>query len=268
MSTRFPVALFFVFATAVSVQAQDLADNPLFPRPRPKRIFVGPMAGYNSNFHSGGFHTLGTDAALANPECGEFTTGKGNGILGGLAAEYWFKPGGPTALQMRFYYEQKPGEFNSTSSPLPYVNPTTGEVRSFNRTYAVKSTYDIFNVEVQYKYNLPGSRFGVAIGPKFGFHMKSSYNQTESLSDGMMFIQPNANGGNDTLPTIVLADYPTKIPDVSGFRLALLAHVQYEVLVGPFLMTPRVLYDLGITKVTGQWGISSLAGTVEIKYGF
>ncbi len=267
MSTRLPVAFLLVLLATASVSAQEMADNPLFPRPRPKRIFIGPLVGYNSNFHSGGFNTLGAGAALADPACGSFTTGSGNGIIAGLAAEYWFKPGGPTALQMRFYYEQKPGQFTTTTAPQQVLNLQNNQLNTFSGTYTVKSTYDIFNVEAQYKYNLPGSRFGVAIGPKFSFHMKSSYSQVETLTPGFKFIVPNSSGGKDTVDAITISD-ASPIPDVKGFRLGLVAHVQYELLLGPFLVTPRVLYDLGITKVTGSWGVNSLAGTIELKYGF
>lgn len=264
---RSAFALLFIFITVQFVAAQeDIPDNPLFPKPRPKRIFVGPMVGYNSNFHSGGFRTLGA-AGLSDAECGDFTKGSGNGLLFGLAAEYWFKPGGPTALQLRVYYEAKPGKFTSESSPLPVVDTAKGDIYYFTRTHTVEAVYNLLNVEIQYKYNLPGTRFGVAIGPKFGFLSGSEYYQVQSVPAGFGF--PNPADTTQLVNELVLVPRGP-IPEVAGFRLGIVAHLQYEVLLGPFLVTPRVLYDLGVTKVSSaaSWAVSSLAGTVEIKYGF
>ena len=259
---RSAFSLLLILLTVQMVSAQDdTPDNPLFPKPRPKRFFIGPMVGYNSNFHSGGFQTLGgpgLDAA-----CGDFTTGGGNGILAGLAAEYWFKPGGPTALQMRVYYEQKPGTFEQNAGQSPIVD-TAGNVHLFTLYHHVEAQYNLVNVEVQYKYNFPGTRFGVAIGPKFGFMLSSHYHQYQQLTgdNGEQFIF--AANGKDAIDLVP----DTAIAGASTFRFGLVAHVQYEFLLGPFLVTPRVLYDLGITKIVSGWTVSSLAGTIEIKYGF
>ncbi|MGH7954432.1 MAG: hypothetical protein ACREOZ_00570, partial [Gloeomargaritales cyanobacterium] len=137
-------ALYFLFVLLLSqsllAQEETAADNPLFPNPRPKRIFIGPIVGYNSNFHSGGFRTLG-GAGLSAPDCGDFTTGGGNGIIAGLAAEYWFKPGGPTALQFKVYYEQKPGNFNQQGADLPYFDPTTNTIITFHANHNVQAKY-------------------------------------------------------------------------------------------------------------------------------
>src|SRR5579862_4411781 len=71
-SMRMRAALYILFAFFISQQliAQEavIPDNPLFPNPRPKRIFIGPIVGYNSNFHSGGFLTLGAPS-LNVPDC-------------------------------------------------------------------------------------------------------------------------------------------------------------------------------------------------------
>ena len=265
MRSAFLLLFAFLFVQFAAAQNEDIPDNPLFPKPRPKRFFVGPIFGYNKEFHSGGFRTLGGQG-LSDVECGDFQDGGGNGIILGLTAEYWFKPGGPTALQMRAYYEEKPGFFTSTSTPLPLVDTVTNIIHYFQRTHEVTATYSLMNIEVTYKYNFPGSRFGVAAGPKFGFPMKSSYKQVQKVDPGFFFPDPNDTTARPSEQ--VLVNSPDEIPGVSGFRFGLLAHIQYEILMGPFLVTPRIFYDLGVTKVSGDWSVSSLAGTVEIKYGF
>jgi|SRR5579883_1115786 len=261
---RMRAALYILFAFFVSQQliAQEavIPDNPLFPNPRPKRIFIGPMVGYNSNFHSGGFLTLGAPS-LAVPDCGSFNTGGGNGILAGLAAEYWFKPGGATALQLRVYYEQKPGTFTSTGTPIPYFNTTNNQLLYFQRDYEVQAQYNLINVEITYKYDIPGlPHFGIEIGPKFGFLMSSQYHQYQTLTPAG-FVFPNGSNQDDIVPT-------ENIPGATSFRFGLKGGLQYEALLGPVLVTPAVWYDLGVTKVVDTWTVSSLGGSIEFKYGF
>lgn len=261
---RMRAALYMLFVLLASQQlfAQEavIPDNPLFPNPRPKRIFIGPMVGYNSNFHSGGFLTLGA-ASLQVPDCGDFTTGGGNGFLAGLAAEYWFKPGGATALQLRVYYEQKPGKFTNSGTPLPYFDPNTNTLLYFNRDYEVDAKYNLINVEITYKYDIPGlPHFGVEIGPKFGFLMSSQYHQFQTISPAG-FTFDNGSNQEDLVA-------PENIPGASSFRFGLKAGLQYEALLGPMLVTPAIWYDLGVTKVVDSWTVSSLAGSIEFKYGF
>lgn len=261
---RSAFSLLLILLTVQMVSAQDdTPDNPLFPKPRPKRFFIGPMVGYNSNFHSGGFQTLGGPGL--DVACGDFSKGGGNGILAGLAAEYWFKPGGPTALQMRVYYEQKPGTFDQTGSLASLVDPTDGSVHNFFVVHHVEAKYNLVNIEVQYKYNFPGTRFGVAIGPKFGFMISSDYHQYQQLTPdkvGEVFHFQNGTDKIDLVPAAGL------IPGASTIRFGLVAHIQYEFLLGPFLVTPRILWDQAVTKIVSGWSVSSLAGTIEIKYGF
>ena len=266
---RIRAALLLCAALVVSQQvlAQEIEDNPLFPRPRARRIFIGPMVGFNDNFHSGGFLTLG--GLVANqPDCGSFNSGTGNGILGGIAAEYWFKEGGPTSLQLRIYYEQKPGNFTSVSVPEPYFVPATGTTEYFDLNRQVTARYNLINLEVQYRYDIPGlPHFGVAIGPKFSLVSSTYYEQKQTLQPA-----PGYSGtftfpdGTPTQEIVPGGPIPASA-NPSGFRLGLVAALQYELLEGPFLVTPRIWYDLAVTKVVSSWAVSTLAGSIEIKYG-
>ncbi len=268
---RMRATLYLCLVLVLSQQAfsQELEDNPLFPRPRARRIFIGPMIGYNDNFNTGNFLTLGGPVS-GIPDCGEFNQGSGNGLLFGLTAEYWFKEGGPTSLQFRVYYEQKPGTFNSTGSTEPYFDPNLnngagGDVY-FYPLRNVQSKYNLINFEVQYKYNLPGlPHFGVAIGPKFGLVSSSNYVQTQTLLPA-----PGTSGtfdfaGLGSNEQTIVPSGP--ISGASAFRLGLIGSIQYEALLGPLLVTPRISYDYGVTKVVSAWQINSLIGSIEFKYG-
>jgi len=261
-----PAFFFIVFIVSLScpLLAQELNDNPLFPQPRPKRFFIGPLVGYNSNFHGGGFLTLGGSNIAGNPDCGQFTTGSGNGLILGISAEYWFKKAGNTSLQFDVYYEQKPGSFTSVGGSQELWDTSTNQLVSFTNTRYVKATYNLLNFEVLYKYNIPGlPHFGVSLGPKVGIVMGSSYVQYEQLTPGFAFKLPNGNYQTDTI-----VNAPNGIPSASGIRFGLKASIQYEALVGPFLFTPAISYDYGITKIVSSWSVSTLAATLAIKYGF
>ncbi|HET7152139.1 MAG TPA: outer membrane beta-barrel protein [Candidatus Kapabacteria bacterium] len=255
--------LFVLFASQqLLAQEAQIPDNPLFPNPRPKRIFIGPIVGYNSNFHTGDFQTLGNAAYATSADCGSFTTGGGNGFLAGLAAEYWFKPGGATALQVRVYYEQKPGNFDNTGAPLTYFDTVTATPIQFSRNYHVQAKYNLINLEITYKYDIPGlPHFGVEIGPKFGFLMSSQYYQYQDIPTPGFVFQATGTNKQDLVPA-------QNIPQASSFRFGLKGGLQYEALLGPVLVTPAIWYDLGVTKVVNSWGVNSLAGSIEFKYGF
>ena len=264
---RMRAALFVCIALVLSQQAiaQEFEDNPLFPRPRARRIFIGPIVGYNDNFNSGGFLTLG-QPALATPDCGAFNQGTGNGILAGLTAEYWFKEGGTDVAPVPRVLRAKTRNVQFARRPEPYFDETTSQEVWFAANRNVESKYNLINLEVQYKYNLPSlPHFGVAIGPKFGLLSSSNYVQTQTL------LPENGTTGNFTfkgLNTNVESIVPSgPIAGASTFRLGLIASLQYEALLGPFLVTPRISYDLGVTKIVSSWEVSSLIGSIELKYG-
>jgi hypothetical protein len=238
-------------------------ESPINPGAKPHRFFVGPFGGFDLNFHSGGFTSFTQDA-----KCGAFTTGSGNGLIAGLAAEYWFKAGGPSSgVQARVSYEQKPGKFDATGTTLFANDTLRKQIIEIYPLHTTDVTYNLLTIETLYKYQFPGTELGVVAGPKFGFPMGATAIQNQTFDYGL-----------GRTPSYVTFDdgsqshqlYSGDVPNKAGFRLALKIGAQYEFLLGALLVTPCIAYDLGVTKVssTEGWRVSSLAGTIDFKYGF
>jgi hypothetical protein len=250
---RMPIALCLLVLFFASPQLRAQENQP--------RWFLGVVGGYNADYHSGTtqFFTFGDIPGL-NSWPTPAANGNGNGIILGLAGEYLFTNDGSTSLQFKLYYERKPGIFNWNGTHTSYYDSTTNQLYDYYQRFEVDATYDLFNIEILYKYNIPFlSHAGISIGPKFGIVTGSSYTQYSTLYPSFRTF-PDGASTEYLLPK---EDIPGAIPYHLGVKLG----AQYEILLDRFLITPAISYDYGITKIVSSWQVNTLAGTVDVKYG-
>ena len=158
---------------------------------------------------------------------------------------------------------------------------------SVNHVTVVK--YSLLNMEVMYRFNLPGTMLGLTAGPQFGIPMGGTLEQRFELAfdpaNPVQFVAPTLPGSlqlsdnsiagkngykpeyaDDTKTSIRL--YSGDIIDKSPFRLGLKFGAQYEILAGSLLFVPAVYYNLGLTKVnTGDnWTVSALQIGADLRF--
>ncbi|HET7153142.1 MAG TPA: outer membrane beta-barrel protein [Candidatus Kapabacteria bacterium] len=242
------ITLLFIVLLFVALQLRAQESQP--------RLFLGIAGGYNSNNHAGDFM-----GPTPHGELLPYTTGNGNGIILGFAGDYWFTANGSTAIQCKLYYEQKPGNFTSEAPSFVYFDTNTNSF-SLSPVSTYQATYNLINFEALFKYNVI-DRIGISIGPKLGYAITKTYKES-----GLTYYTTSADTSRN--PTF----YPDtlnssgNIQNAYSLRFGVTLSLQYDILFGDFLITPALSFDLGLTPVTQQgWYISTLAGTIDVKYG-
>ena len=258
--------------------AEGELDDPLAPKKAPPRIYVGPVAGYNRSVHSGGFRS----AVTAAP-CPEFTTGTENGFYAGITAEYLL--GNPkdanSSIIARLMYDYQPAYFNEPGDNLPSRFGTSTANTEIEHVTEVR--YALLNFEVMYRWNIPGTYFGFSAGPQFGIPISTNQRQEYNLvldpahpaqftaTDAeLAATEPKQDGyipryKDDSKTSIIL--YDGKLINASGFRAALKAGVQYEILLKRFLLVPAIYYNFGLTKINSDanWSVSAIQIGADLR---
>jgi hypothetical protein len=241
---------YFLVLLFVSQQISAQTDQP--------RLFIGIIGGFNKNYHSGTFSLPDTNGLeIKTPGMGTY-----NGSLYGLAGEYWFTENGTTALQFNIYYEHKPGNFLWIGTPVTFYDTTSNQTYIYSRNHELDIVYDLLNFEALFRYNiLP--YFGISIGPKFGVVTYTQYILYQIINHIQgIYLLPEEIGQSEYLIQ------PLKpIPSAYVYHLAIKLSLQYELLLGNFLITPAVSFDYGVTNIAPSWSVNTLAGTVDVKYG-
>jgi hypothetical protein len=246
-----PIALCLLVLFFASPQLRAQENQP--------RWFLGVVGGYNSNIKAGWLETIGQHGEILDYDGGGSNL---NGMLLGLSGEYWLTDNGSLTLQVKFYYEQKPSGFEIAGVPFGYFDTTNSRVEPYYQfPYpAYQTTYNLINVESLVKFNIV-SRLGISIGPKLGYVITKKYSE----SGIAYYYAPSSNVTPPYLPDTLNSS--GNIPGAHSFRLGLQIGLQYDFLLGNFLITPEVSYDIGETTIAGSWYVNTLAGTVDVKYG-
>ena len=236
-----------------------VASQQLFAQADQPRLFIGVIGGFNKNYHSGTFSLPDSNGLeIKTPGMGTY-----NGSLYGLAGEYWFTENGTTALQFNICYEHKPGNFRWVGAPITFVDTTTDQTFIYSRNNEIDAIYDLINFEALFRYNiLP--HFGISIGPKFGIVVHTQYSQFQFINHiqgNFLLPEEMPDGAGDIIAP------STPIPGAYAYHLAINLGAQYELLLGPILITPAVSFDYDVTNIAPSWSVNTLAGTIDVKYG-
>ena len=269
-------ACFFVLSASAFSQTGnvDLSD-PLAPAAEPPRIYIGPIAGFNQNYHTGERVTFVPEGEGVT--CPVFGTGDATGYYVGLSAEYLIGnvKDARSSIIARLAYDVRPAQFHQGGDedvpsrlPLPDGRDTI-ILSSTEHTAEIK--YSMINLDLLYKYMIGNTRIAVTAGPSIGYVLTGTddqrYNivrpldvqfEPTDLPPGMRY----DNFGR----TIVV--HEGDIEELSSIRLGIKVGVQYEISVRKFMVVPAIWYDFGITKVTPNenWRVNALQAGVDIRY--
>ena len=278
-------ALTFFFSTDVFSQAAD----PRKPSGKKSPILVGPVFGYNKSMHTGGFASI-----VGDVQCPTFETGTDNGYYFGFSGEYLL--GDPknanSSIIARVVYDYQPASFSVDGDKYPSKllgSSSSSQVVESSVNHVTVVKYSLLNMEVMYRFNLPGTMLGLTAGPQFGIPMGGTQEQRFELafdpSNPVQFVAPTLPGSlqlsdnsiagkngykpeyaDDTKTSIRL--YSGDIIDKSPFRLGLKFGAQYEILAGSLLFVPAVYYNLGLTKVNtaDNWTVSALQIGADLRF--
>lgn len=254
--------------------------DPLNPGKKKPRIYVGPVAGYNRSLHTGGFASI----AKGTASCPTFESGTENGFYFGLTAEYLLGDvkDSKSSIIARVLYDYQPAYFTVPGDKYPSKLADGTEIfTEIEHTTRVK--YTLLNIEVMYKFNIPGTFLGITAGPQFGFPIGGNQEQRYQLvfdpSKPVQFpisVDSLANlpavGDykphflDETRTSIVL--YEGNIIDQSSFRAGLKLGLQYEILLGRAVLVPSAYYNMGLTKINTKdnWRVNALQFGADLRF--
>lgn len=258
----------------LNVSSQDLSD-PLRPKVVGTPIYLGPVVGYNRSLHS-----VDLASFVDDPLCPFFSNGTANGFYAGLSFEYLLGnvTDSKSSIIARALYNTMPASFTKEGDRYPSLvedpSSPTGYTTVFSKTqHSIEVTYSMLTFEVMYKLNFLQA-LGVTVGPTFDFPMSKKLDQVYKLiePDYVQFkrnTDPNVHyryADNDRTIYVKEGD----IPESSGFRLALKAGLQYEILLGRMYVVPAVYYNYALTKLTTteNWYVHALQMGVDVRFAF
>jgi hypothetical protein len=257
----------------------DADADPLNPGKKPPRIFVGPVAGYNRSLHTGGFASISKGAS-----CPTFEQGTENGFYLGLTAEFLLGDvkNSKSSIIARVLYDYQPAFFTVPGDKYPSKLADGTEITTeIEHTTAVK--YTLLNIEVMYKFNIPGTFLGITAGPQFGFPIGGSQEQRYQLvfdpSKPVQFpISVDSLAGlpvvndfkprflDETRTSIVL--YEGDIIQQSSFRAGFKLGLQYEILLGRVMLVPSAYYNMGLTRINTRdnWRVNAFQIGADLRF--
>jgi hypothetical protein len=234
--------------------------------PQRPRNLIGPVAGANRNFHTGGFRTI------KDPLCGVFESGAGQGYLLGLSSEFVISPQGYASIVPRIMYEQRPGSFRQELAEVKVLMPQTSIPVDQKVAISSSIVYNLLSAEVLYKHDvamLGGVRLALAAGPAVSLVTGGHNYQVEDLitPENARLSHPDAEPGGRRL---VL--YDGDIPARNQLRFSLKAGMQAEfgMYGNQWIVTPGLYYDYGLSDVTHSenWQLNSLMFMIDIRHAF
>lgn len=271
---RLFLALCALFSIAtISAVAQDDVDlaSPLGPAAARPRIYVGPIGGFNQNYHTGGFASFANDA-----QCPVFGTGDATGYYVGLSAEFLLGEikDSRSSIITRLAYDVRPAQFHQGGDEYPSrVQLPDGGDTILNSTteHVAEIKFSLINLDILYKYMIGNTRLAVTAGPSIGYVLTGEIDQKFNLLQpiDVQFDTTDNHGKyqyTNSDRTIIVKH--EDIEDRSTIRLGIKLGLQYEFSVRKFMIVPAVWYDLGITKVTpsASWRVNALQAGVDIRY--
>lgn len=244
-------------------------SNPMEPLRDPPKILVGPIGGFNQNFHTGGFTSLAPEAV-----CPNFTTGEAVGFFNGLSAEMILDSlkDSHNSLVMRVMYDSRPSSFAESGDEFPTSVVANGRRRIVlsSTQHSAEISYSMLAADLVYKLMIGDSRIAIAAGPSFGYVIDASLHQRFDLIEPLNAqFDPNANSrfpleNNGRSLVIFRGD----IPDINRWRVGLKMGLMYEVNLHNFIAVPAIWYDIGLTKLTKteNWRVNALQLGVDVRF--
>ena len=251
-----------------------LAQNestPIMPAAQPPRIYVGPIVGFNQNFHSGGFTSF-----VADVNCPNFRSGNATGFYVGGSFEYLL--GDPedarSSILARLTYDTRPASFEEedTEYPVLVVTPEDpdGTVIFPVVNHSAEIDYNMINLDIMYKLMVGNTRVGIMVGPAVGMVMDANVQQKFNLVSPLEAqFKPDETTDftyENDFRTIVIRD--GEVPDAAGIRVGVKIGALYELSLSRFIVVPHVIYDFGLTKVTTNedWRVNAFQAGVDVRF--
>ncbi len=265
-------ACFSVLTVSAFCQSGDIdLSDPLAPAAEPPRILIGPIGGFNQNYHTGGFQSF-----VNQVDCPTFGTGDATGYYIGLSAEYLI--GGPkdakSSIIARLAYDVRPAQFYQGGDEYPSrvkINDTEDTILTSTTEHVAEIKFSMINLDILYKYMIGNTRIAVTAGPSIGYVLQGTIDQRFNLLQPLdvQFIRDTNNTSfkyENFDRTIIVRD--GDIPDLSQIRLGVKLGIQYEIPVKKLLIVPAVWYDFALTKVTPNesWRVNALQAGVDFRY--
>ncbi len=258
--------------------AQGGAATPLAPAAAPPRIYVGPIGGFNQNFHSGGFRSFKGD-----PACPVFEAASATGFFVGGSFEYLL--GNPSeatsSILLRLTYDSRPVTFavrEEGTATLPVIDTTRAEIVDVTTEHHAEINYSLLSLDALYKIMISRDiPVGVAVGPTVNFVIVGTAKQTYEI------VSPNNAQFDTTRKTNSVIRYEDNaqvmvfvdgdIPNRSSFRFGIKAGLFFELnlrkfLFAPALVVPGIWFDAGLTKITTveNWRVNAFQAGVDIRW--
>ncbi len=265
------LCLLLSVSTVSLFSQEDDEDSPLKFKSNKVPYFFGLIGGVNQAMHQAEIATFADD-----DYCPFFENSSGIGFFGG--AFVWIPIGdvkdSKHSIYVRATYNTFPSEFQKsgfTNEALVYSEGSdNAEVVRFTTDHTLDVTYNIFSIELLYKY-IVIPNIGICVGPTFDFPVTKTSIQRLRIIDpaNVSFIVPDPpkyryEDGNRT---IIVND--GDIPETESFRLAIKLGVQYEIITGTgFDIIPGLFYNFGVTKVSksDDWRINAFQLGVDFRY--
>ncbi len=252
--------------SVLPLEAQN-KSNPIKPAAQPPRLYVGPIAGFNQNFHSGGFRSFVLDA-----NCPNFRSGNATGFYAGFSFEYLL--GDPkdarSSILGRIAYDTRPASFSEDDTEYPSRLVDLDTIINPKVEHNAEIDYNLINLDILYKLMIGTTKVGVAVGPSIGYVLDAKLQQKFKLIEPLeaQFIQDTETDFTyeDNFRTIVIED--GDVPNASTIRFGVKVGALYELSLKKFLVVPHVFYDFGITKVTSDenWRVNAFQAGVDVRF--
>ena len=271
------LAIVLVVAVGESY-AQGGAATPLAPAAAPPRIYIGPIGGFNQDFHSGGFRSFKGD-----PVCPVFEAASATGFFVGGSFEYLL--GNPSeatsSILLRLAYDSRPVSFavrEEGTSTLPVIDTNRVEIVDVTTEHRAQINYSLLSLDALYKIMISRDvPLGIAAGVTANFVLVGQAKQTYEI------IAPNNAQFDTTKRTDAVLRYEDNaqvmvfvdgdIPNRSSFRFGIKAGLFFELnlrkfLFAPALVVPGIWFDAGLTKVTTaeNWRVNAFQAGVDIRW--
>lgn len=253
-----------------SAFSQDDDANPLEPGKAPPRIYVGPIGGFNQNYHTGGFASFVQDV-----NCPTFGTGDATGYYAGISAEYLLGDvkDARTSIIARLAYDVRPAQFSEIGDAQPsrlIISETEEEIINSTTEHVAEIKFAMINLDILFKYMIGNTRLGVTAGPSIGYALTGTINQQFNLVEpnNVQFIRDPASPYQyaNFDRSIIVRD--GDIPDFNALRFGIKAGLQYEINVKKMIVVPAVWYDFGLTKLTSteNWRVNAFQAGVDVRF--
>lgn len=274
MQLRNLVVVWVAVGMGIAGYAQE-EPNPLEPGQAPKRIFVGPVVGYNRVMQTGGFQYFAQPQEA--PLCPTLEDGTANGFFVGVNTEIIL--GDPkdsrSSLIFRLLYNRMPSSFQRFNDRLPsrvlYPDGTQRTILT-STTFNADVVYTTVDFEAMYRFGLGVTGFGIQAGPVISYALQRRVKQTFNLVDppNAQFVpEPNTPYTYTNFNRTIII-YDSDIPSSNALRVGLKAGIQYEILLRRLTIVPSLNYNFGITNLTKteSWRVNTVQAQVDVRFAF